>query len=35
MRHELIEDKKAKTRAFFFKKENGVIFDKYIKKFMI
>lgn len=35
MRHELIEDKKAKTRAFFFKKENGVLFDKDLKKFML
>ena len=31
----LREDKKAKSKSFFFKKENGVFFDYKIKKFMI
>ena len=35
MPQELIEDKKAITKAFFFKKENGVLFDRSLKKFMI
>lgn len=33
--HTLKEDKKAKSKSFFFKKENGVVFDNNIKDFMI